>query len=229
LSGSDPRAGKIFIGNATFVEGSRPDIEGLFPNAPRSSRGGWGYLMLTRGLVWDGQGPFKLHAFVFDVEGNMTALGSKTITINNADSLKPFGAIDTPGQGETVSGTILNFGWVIPSKNVHGTTISQAQVEVYIDNVFVGNPGGLSAREDLDAAFGPLGFDTSQANRVLAIDTTQFSNGVHTIGWLVYDSSGQGDGVGSRFIKIQNSTLTTNTTPPASSTSTGSGGGGGKR
>jgi hypothetical protein len=224
FSSADARGGKVFVGYATFVEGSRPDIEAFAPNAPRNYRAGWGYLMLTRGLVWDGRGPFKLHAFVFDVEGNMTALGFKAITIDNAASIKPFGAIDTPGQGETVSGTINNFGWVIPSK---GSTISQAQVEVYIDNVFVGNPGGLSAREDLDAAFAPLGFDTSQANRVLAIDTTQFSNGVHTIGWLVYDSSGQGDGVGSRFIKIQNSTLTT--TPAASSTSSGTVGGGGEK
>jgi hypothetical protein len=226
LGGADVRAGKIFIGNASFVEGARPDIEGLYPTAPRASRGGWGYIMLTRGLVWDGQGAFKLHAYVVDAEANIVSLGSKTITINNATSLKPFGAIDTPGQGETVSGMYNNFGWVIPSK---GSTISQANVQVYIDNVFVGNPGGLSRRTDLDAAFGPLGFDTSQANRVLTIDTTQFSNGVHTIGWLVTDSSGQADGVGSRFIRIQNSAQTTHTTPAASSSSTTGGGGGGKR
>ena len=131
-----------------------------------------------------------------------------------------------PAQGSTVSGTILNFGWVIPSK---GATIPMANVQVYIDNVFVGNPGGLSRRADLDAGFEPLGFDTSQANRVLSIDTTQFSNGVHTIGWLVTDTSGQADGVGSRFIRIQNSTQTTHTTPAASSSSTASGGGAGKR
>jgi hypothetical protein len=206
---ADARGGKVFIGNPSFVEGARPDVEGISPNAPRNYRAGWGYIMLTRGLIWDGSGPFKIYAFAFDAENNMTALGSKTITINNAASLKPFGAIDTPGQGETVSGVINNFGWVIPSK---GSTISQQNVQVFIDNVFVGNPGGLSRRPDLDAGFGPLGFDTSQANRVLSIDTTQFSNGVHTIGWLVTDSSGQADGVGSRFIKIQNGALTTTTT-----------------
>jgi hypothetical protein len=135
----------------------------------------------------------------------MTPLGSKTITINNATSIKPFGAIDTPGQGETVSGTINNFGWVIPSK---GSSISQSQVQVFIDNVFVGNPGGMSARPDLDALFKPQGFDTTQANRVLSIDTTRFANGVHTIVWIVNDSSGQADGVGSRYIKIQNGALT---------------------
>lgn len=206
FTGTDGRAGTIFIGTATFVEGARPDIEGLSPNAPRNYRAGWGYIMLTRGLVWDRQGPFKLHAFAFDAEGNMTALGAKTITIDNAASLKPFGAIDTPGQGDTVSGTINSFGWVLAAG---GGTISRQNVQVFIDNVFVGNPGGLSRRADIDAAFEPLGFDTSQANRVLAIDTTKFTNGVHTIGWLVTDSHGRTDGVGSRFIRIQNTTLTT--------------------
>jgi hypothetical protein len=223
---ADARGGKIFIGNATFVEGARPDVEALSPGSPRSYRAGWGYIMLTRGLVWDGKGAFKLHAFAFDAEGNMSALGSKTITIDNASATKPFGAIDTPGQGETVSGTILNFGWVIPSI---GQTISQQNVQVFIDNVFVGNPGGMSARADLDAAFQPLGFDTSQANRVLAIDTTQFSNGVHTIGWLVTDSSGRADGVGSRFIKIQNSAPATQMTASPSSSATAGTASGGRR
>ena len=214
FGGSDARGGKVFIGNASFVEGARPDVEGISPNVPRNYRAGWGYIMLTRGLVWDGKGPFNLHAFAFDSEGNMTALGSKTITIDNAASVKPFGAIDTPGQGDTVSGTISNFGWVVPSK---GSTIALKNVQVYVDNVLVGSPGGLSRRADLDAAFGPLGFDTSHANRVLIIDTTQFTNGVHTIGWFVTDSSGAADGVGSRFIRIQNTALTTSA--PVSSSS----------
>jgi Bacterial Ig domain len=204
-TGIDGRAGKVFIGRATFVEGARPDVEAFAPNSPRSYRAGWGYIMLTRGLVWDGQGPFKLHAFAFNGDERIAALGSKTITINNAASIKPFGAIDTPGQGDTVSGLILNFGWVIAAP---GRTISQQNVQVYVDGVLIGSPGGLSRRPDLDAAFGPLGFDTSQANRVIAIDTTQLANGVHTIGWLVTDDSGQADGVGSRFFRVQNTSQT---------------------
>jgi hypothetical protein len=218
FAGGDTRGGKVFIGHASFVEGARPDVEALSPNTPRNYRAGWGYIMLTRGIIWDGKGPFKVYAFAFDFEGNMAALGSKTITIDNAASVKPFGAIDTPGQGESVSGTINNFGWVIPSK---GSTISRQNVQVYIDNVLVGNPGGLSRRSDLDAAFGgPGGFDTSQANRVIAIDTTQFTNGVHTIGWFVTDSSGAADGVGSRFIRIQNTALSSAQTQSSSPAAT---------
>lgn len=43
-------------------------------------------------------------------------------------------------------------------------------------------------------------------------DTTQFANGAHIIGWLVTDSTGKADGIGSRFFTIANSTMTTGET-----------------
>ena len=36
------------------------------------------------------------------------------------------------------------------------------------------------------------------------IDTTTLTNGIHTIGWLVYDNAGRGAGIGSRFFWVQN-------------------------
>jgi hypothetical protein len=51
-----------------FVVGSRPDVEGDFPNAPLNYRARWGYLMLTTGLANNGGSPgpgngtYKLHA-----------------------------------------------------------------------------------------------------------------------------------------------------------------------
>ena len=42
-----------------------------------------------------------------------TLLGSKTIACDNANATRPFGTIDTPAQGETVSGAIANFGWAL--------------------------------------------------------------------------------------------------------------------
>ena len=37
------------------------------------------------------------------------------------------------------------------------------------------------------------------------LDTTQLSNGMHTISWVVYDNAGRGDGIGSRYFIVQNS------------------------
>jgi hypothetical protein len=46
-----------------------------------------------------GNGTFKLSAIATDAEGNQAVLGSKTITCDNANAVKPFGAIDTPAHG----------------------------------------------------------------------------------------------------------------------------------
>jgi hypothetical protein len=205
---SDPPAavfnGKVFVGDASFVEGARPDIEGAVA-APLNYRAGWGYLMLTRGLIWDGGGPFKLYALATDKEGNTVTIGSVSITVSNAASTKPFGSIDTPGQGGSASGTYPNTGWVLtPSSTpTGGATIPASGVRVAIDGVFLAGVPSVSPRADISAGFPQ--FNTTQAGRGLFIDTTAYANGTHTIGWLVTDSLGAADGVGSRFFKIQNS------------------------
>jgi hypothetical protein len=75
-------------------------------------------------------------------------------------------------------------------------------VRVAIDGVFLAGVPSVSARADISAGFPQ--FNTTQAGRGLFIDTTAYANGTHTIGWLVTDSLGAADGVGSRFFKVQN-------------------------
>ena len=114
---SDPRHGKVFIANAGFVEGARPDVATLYPSSPFSTRAGWGYLLLTWGLWNQGNGAYKLHAYAIDAEDNLVSIGSKTMVANNNAATKPFGAIDTPGIGAEASGP--NFGWAL-TPNVNG-------------------------------------------------------------------------------------------------------------
>src|SRR6185312_6783671 len=104
----------VFIGNAVLVDGARPDVGAANPTAPRNTRAGWGYLLLTNFLPNQGNGTFKLYANAIDAEGHITSLGSRTITCANSTATRPFGAINTPAQGETVSGaSYANFGWVL--------------------------------------------------------------------------------------------------------------------
>jgi hypothetical protein len=202
--------GKVFIGNATLVDGARTDIAAAFPNAPANYNAGWGYLMLTRGLIWDAQGPFKLYAHATDVDGHVVVLGSKTVTVNNSasnpEAQKPFGSIDTPEQGGTASGNYPNTGWVLSP----GTTVPASGVRVAIDGVFLSNTFSMSDRADISNGF--PGFNTSGAGRGSFIDTTQFADGVHTIGWFVTDALGRSEGIGSRFFRITNSSSMLTTT-----------------
>lgn len=194
----------IFIGDAVQVEGARPDIPPNFPTAPRNTIAGWGYLMLTNFLPNQGNGTFVISAIADDAEGSSVLLGSKTITCTNATSPAPFGAIDTPLQGEVVSGIVNNFGWVLAPGTARADVPGGGSVSVFINGVPVGVPFGWSPRSDLTAVF-PAGFSSlGSAVALHVFDSTTIPDGVHTIAWGVTATNGQGAGVGSRYFTVLN-------------------------
>ena len=184
----------VYIGDAAFLAGARPDVAAAFPTYPNNVRAGWGYLMLTpmlphvpNALPFGGQGPLTLFAIATDTVGNKTLLSrsfvdvvptATAITMANDTIAKPFGAIDTPGQGQTISGAgYANFGWALtPDLNTtagsgdiliptNGSTMS-----VFIDGLSVGLvaynqcrdgvsnpvPPGLYCIDDVSSIFGNL-------------------------------------------------------------------------
>jgi hypothetical protein len=203
---TDPRNGKVFISNATFVDGARPDVESQYPTTPQNYRAGWGYLMLTWGLWNQGNGPYTLYAFAFDKDGNVATIGTKQINVNNNAANKPFGSVDTPGIGATIGpGTVANFGWGLTPKVGGAATckIQPAGVQVSIDSGPLQPVVYGDVRSDIAGAF--AGFsNSSAAGGHYIIDTSLYANGVHTIGWLITDDCTRADGVGSRFFNIQN-------------------------
>ena len=195
--------GLVYIGDAVFVKGARPDVESLYPNYPQHDRAGWGYMMLTHGLPNKGNGTFRIHAIIEDAGGRKAFLGSKQITSDNAHRVKPFGTIDTPAQGGVTSGTgYISFGWALtPPPNIIPTNGST--VWLFIDSVAVGSPTYNQYRADIAGAY-PECLNANGAVGVYTLDTTKYTNGVHTIGWLAYDNVNNGDGMGSRFFEIDN-------------------------
>jgi phosphodiesterase/alkaline phosphatase D-like protein len=192
------------LGDAILVDGARPDMEATYPDYPLNYQAGWGYLLMTHLLPNQGNGTFKLVAKATDKEGNIVKLGKKFISIDNANGEKPFGSIDTPGPGETVGGTnFVNFGWALtPQPNkipTDGSTII-----VWVDGVPLGNPVYNQYRKDIAARF-PGYNNSSGAVGYFYLDTTAYSNGVHTIAWSVKDDAGNKAGIGSRYFTILNS------------------------
>ena len=208
--GSEPTGsnGLIYIGDATFVPGARPDVQSAYPSSPLNNRAGWGYLMLTNGLPNNGSptglgnGTYVLHAIATSIDGKTFELGTKTINCDNGDATIPFGAIDTPGQGETVSGTIVNFGWAL-TPQPYSIPTDGSTITVTVDGVTLGHPVYNQYRSDIATGF-PGYANANGAVGYFSIDTTTLSNGIHTIGWLVYDNNGKGAGIGSRFFWVQN-------------------------
>jgi len=195
----------VYIGDTLFIEGARPDIEAAYPNYPMNNKAGWGYMLLTNFLPGGGNGTYVLEAVATDYVGNAQSLGTKTLYCDNANAVKPFGAIDAPGPGQKVSGSqYKNNGWVLtpPPDSIPetGTTIN-----VYIDNVYLGHPAYGIYRPDIEALFGPEYTNRSAAGGSFTLDTTAFENGLHIIYWTARDSGGDEEGIGSRYFVIDNS------------------------
>jgi alpha-tubulin suppressor-like RCC1 family protein len=197
--------GYIFIGTAVFVKGARPDVQALYPNLPNANRAGWGYQMLTNFLPGSGNGTFKIHAIAFDGSNNTVEIGTgKTIVCTNASAAKPFGTIDTPGQGETISGNnYINFGWALTPGQAFMIPINGSTISIVIDGVPVGSPTYNQFRSDIASLF--PGYTNSQgAVGYLFVDTTKMTDGVHSISWNVFDNAMRGEGLGSRYFSVAN-------------------------
>jgi hypothetical protein len=198
----------VYIGDAVFVEGARPDVQQKYPDYPLNSRAGWGYMLLTNFLPEGGNGTCTLWAAAVDAEGQQVSLGSKTIICDNANAVKPFGTIDTPAQGGSAWGSsYVNWGWVLtPQPNYIPTDGST--INVWVDGLKLGHPTYNIYRSDIAELF-PGYANSNGAVGYLNLDTTTYSNGVHTIQWTATDNAGNTDGIGSRYFTIQNSSTQT--------------------
>jgi hypothetical protein len=160
-------------------------------------------MLLTNMLPGQGNGSFALHAYAYDGEGLSTLLGSRSITCANATATKPFGTIDTPGQGETISGTSYRvYGWALTPPPAAIPT-DGSTIQVFVDGSPVGHPTYNLYRADIAALF-PGYANSDGAVGYLDIDTTALANGLHTIAWAVTDDLGRSDGIGSRYFWVQN-------------------------
>jgi len=202
-SSADVEEGLVFIGDAGFVEGARPDVEGAYPDLPLNSQAGWGYMLLTNFLPNQGNGSYVLHAIVTDKDGHEVSLGTKTITCNNSSAVKPFGTIDTPAQGGEVSGLIWNAGWALTPLTCT-IPIDGSTLWVWVDGVRqTEHPDYNQYRVDIATLFPGLN-NTDGAVGAYLLDTSLWDNGVHTIAWSVKDDCERSEGLGSRFFSILN-------------------------
>lgn len=195
--------GSDYIGDAVFVESARPDVELAYPGYPKNYQAGWGYMMLTNFLPNNGNGTFTLYAKATDVKGNEVTLGSKTIYVDNAHAVKPFGAIDTPSQGGAASGDcFINHGWALTPRP-NSIAINGSTIGVYVDGVHLGSPTYNSYRSDI-ATLMPGYANSNGAGGYFSLDAAAFENGIHTIHWIATDSAGNWGGIGSRYFTVQN-------------------------
>jgi hypothetical protein len=176
------------------------------------------FLPNTDGTPGLGNGTYKLHAIATNIFGNQVDLGTRTITVDNAHAKKPFGTIDTPGQGSSISGSsYVNFGWALTQKP-YCIPLDGSTITVLIDGVVQGHPVYNQNRSDIASLFAGL-CNSNGGVGYFYMDTTTLTNGIHTISWVATDNQGRVDGIGSRYFNVANSggsTASPAGTPPES-------------
>ena len=216
--------GLVYIGDAVFVAGARPDVAKAYQTYPSTNAAGWGYLLLTsflpnaNNLRGPGNGMYTLHAIAHNRAGLSVDLGARTITVDNTDATLPFGSIDTPAQGATIWGNAYtNFGWALTPMPglipLDGTTIT-----VNVDGITLGHPNYNQFRGDIATIF-PGFANSNGAVGFFYLDTTKLANGLHTISWNVWDDKIRGNGVGSRFFDVLNVDTSQSASPAEGSSS----------
>lgn len=201
--------GDVFIGDGVFTPDARPDVEEAYPSYPQSYRGGWGYMLLTNTLPGGGNGVFTLKAVAADLAGKTKVLGTARITCANAAAAKPFGALESPSQGGTVTGNkYYNWGWALTPQPA-AIPVNGSSITVYVDGKALGHPVYNLFRQDVAALF-PGYANSNGAFGYYILDTTKYSNGMHAIQWVVSDDRGRQDGVGSRYFHVFNPTAGSN-------------------
>jgi hypothetical protein len=193
--------GKVFLGGGTRVTGARPDVQSLYPSYADNDRAGFGAVILTNALPNGGNGTFRFWVLITD-RFNITWLGPRTVTADNAHSPQPFGAMDTPGPGQTVSGDFLVQGWMLTPGTAMIPT-DGSTIDVIVDGVSVGHPTYNLFRPDVQALF-PAYTNSNGAGASFNLNTRTLSNGMHTLAWVVRDNQGHASGIGSRFFTVAN-------------------------
>ncbi len=159
-------------------------------------------MMLTNFLPGGGNGAFTIHIVATDREGHRVILGSKTITCDNLHATLPFGTLDTPEQGGTISGSsYVNFGWALTPQPAEVPT-NGSTIQVWVDGVPVGHPTYDQYRSDIATLF-PGYANSDGAVGFFYLNPASLTEGAHSIAWSVEDSLGRLDGIGSRYFSVE--------------------------
>jgi hypothetical protein len=207
VSGSaakDPKNWYLIKDDVSCLWGARPDVAYTYWDNYYCDFAGWGYMCLTYFLPNGGYGSYMLHVVATDIAGNSTTW-SVTVYGDNANRVKPFGAIDTPGQCDWADAyasenyMFRNWGWALtPWPN----SIPSNGIGVYVDGVRLGSVTYDLYRSDI-ANFFPGYSNTYGAGGYFDIDLSNYEDmSQHTLYWYAIDSVGNRDGIGSRYFYV---------------------------
>src|SRR5262245_9240416 len=191
--------------NRAVLNLPRPDVFGAFPGYAGSpnSAPGWITSFLARNYV---DGPHLLRIAV--TEGGTVDpffFGPVEVNVDNSINQAPFGSMDLPAAGQSLSGSTGVLGWALDDIDI-------AHIDFQLDGATwatavgrggVGNAIFGGTRPDVNAAV-PDVPTSLQSGFFANLDTTQVVDGLHTISVRATDNQGLSREIGSVTVQVMN-------------------------
>ena len=178
----------------------RIDIEQAYPDWPGIHTARPGFITGFMANRFP-NGPHTLEIIVYTIDGVAHGVGRRTININNTINQAPFGFIDIPdGSGVyNVSGAFPVSGWAADTDGIQ-------RIEVLIDNGIVQGAVHGDPRPDVGASF-PDFPGAAFSGWIANVDSTRYTNGIHTLTVRAIDRNGLENTIGHRTVQIINNDI----------------------
>lgn len=157
--------GKI-VGQANYGI-SRPDVLNVLPEY-NNANAGYEFALDTKNYS---NGTHTIAVRATGKNGSTKQIES-SVSIQNLDHLQTIGVLDSPKSGSAINGVSTIRGWYLDGSGVE-------KIEVFVDGKLIGNAQYGLERLDVSNVF-PEYFN-SNAGFQYSLDTTQFTDGPHTL------------------------------------------------
>ncbi|HEX5855558.1 MAG TPA: hypothetical protein VFZ57_08055 [Thermoanaerobaculia bacterium] len=196
VDGTDP-ANLITTAGGANINLPRPDVIQFFPQYGGTAGRFPGYETSFKASLFS-NGSHTLFVRITDVGGCSYFLTSRTVVIDNALNQPPFGGVDfpQPDSGVSANGILAVAGWALDDRTVD-------HVDVFVDGLIERQAVTGIPRADVAANY-PDNPDAILAGFILNIDSTRYSNGVHTVTVKAVDDQGQQGLLGTRRVQMFN-------------------------
>lgn len=122
--------------------------------------------------------------------------GQRTVIVDNTVNQAPFGELEFPGENQPMNGVFPISGWALDDGNV-------TAIEVVVDGYTVGHAVSGIHRPDIANRF-PSHPGSEYAGFIRMLNTTELTNGVHTVAVRLFDDQGASRVIGRRFVQTLN-------------------------
>jgi hypothetical protein len=155
----------VVVGEATYGH-ARLDVFNVLPEY-KNSQAGFKYSLDTTNLS---EGQHNLIIREYNYKGEQTSLPERSFSVTHTLLAKGF--LDSPQKDQTISGKYTVAGWFLDGSGVK-------KIEVIVDDVVVGEATYGITRPDVFHVFPE--YKNSQAGFKYSLDTTNLTEGKHTI------------------------------------------------